>query len=169
MGAYQKKNGTTAIHAIKALKGFTVSENQLQKGLLNVVKNTNLKGRWQILQVAPRVICDTAHNKEGLHYVLHQLASLPAKKLHIVLGVVTDKKLEEILPLFPQDASYYFCKPNIPRGLDEYELQSKASHFGLLGSTYNSVNEAYLAAISNAEKEDVVFVGGSTFVVAEVV
>jgi dihydrofolate synthase/folylpolyglutamate synthase len=169
LGAYQKKNGTTAIHAIKALKGFTVSDNQLQKGLLNVVKNTNLKGRWQILQVAPRVICDTAHNKEGLYYVMHQLASLPAKKLHIVLGVVTDKKLEEILPLFPQDASYYFCKPNIPRGLDEYELQSKANHFGLLGSTYNSVNEAYLAAISNAEKEDVVFVGGSTFVVGEVV
>jgi dihydrofolate synthase/folylpolyglutamate synthase len=169
LGAYQKKNGTTAIHVIKSLKGFTVSENQLHNGLLNVVKNTNLKGRWQILQVAPRVICDTAHNKEGLHYVLHQLASLPAKKLHIVLGVVTDKKLEEILPLFPQDASYYFCKPNIPRGLDEYELQSKANHFGLLGSTYNSVNEAYLAAISNAEKEDVVFVGGSTFVVGEVV
>ena len=169
LGAYQKKNGTTAIHAIKALKGFTVSENQLHKGLLNVVKNTNLKGRWQILQVAPIVICDSAHNKEGLHYVLHQLASLPAKNLHIVLGVVTDKKLEEILPLFPQDASYYFCKPNIPRGLDEYELQSKASQFGLLGSTYNSVNEAYLAAISNAEKEDVVFVGGSTFVVGEVV
>ena len=169
LGAYQKKNGTTAIHAIKALKGFTVSDNQLHKGLLNVVKNTNLKGRWQILQVAPRVICDTAHNKEGLHYVMHQLASLPAKKLHIVLGVVTDKKLEEILPLFPEDASYYFCKPNIPRGLDEQELQSKASHFGLLVSTYNSVNEAYLAAISNAEKEDVVFVGGSTFVVGEVV
>lgn len=169
LGAYQNKNGTTAIHVIKALKGFTVSENQLHKGLLNVVKNTNLKGRWQILQVAPRVICDTAHNKEGLHYVMHQLASLPAKKLHIVLGVVTDKKLEEILPLFPQDASYYFCKPNIPRGLDEYELQSKASHFGLLGNTYNSVNEAYLAAISNAEKEDVIFVGGSTFVVGEVV
>lgn len=169
LGDYQKKNGTTAIHAIKALKGFTVSDNQLHKGLLNVVKNTNLKGRWQILQVAPRVICDTAHNKEGLHYVMHQLASLPAKKLHIVLGVVTDKKLEEILPLFPEDASYYFCKPNIPRGLDEYELQSKANHFGLLGSTYNSVNEAYLAAISNAEKEDVVFVGGSTFVVGEVV
>ena len=169
LGDYQKKNGTTAIHAIKALKGFTVSDNQLHKGLLNVVKNTNLKGRWQILQVAPRVICDTAHNKEGLHYVMHQLASLPAKKLHIVLGVVTDKKLEEILPLFPQDASYYFCKPNIPRGLNEHELQSKATRFGLLGNTYNSVNEAYLAAISNAEKEDVVFVGGSTFVVGEVV
>ncbi len=169
LGAYQKKNGTTAIHVIKALKGFTVSENQLHKGLLNVVKNTNLKGRWQTLQVAPRVICDTAHNKEGLYYVMHQLASLTAKNLHIVLGVVTDKKLEEILPLFPQDASYYFCKPNIPRGLDEQVLQSKANHFGLLGSTYNSVNEAYLAAISNAEKEDVVFVGGSTFVVGEVV
>jgi len=169
LGAYQKKNGTTAIHVIKSLKGFTVSENQLHKGLLNVVKNTNLKGRWQTLQVAPRVICDTAHNKEGLYYVMHQLASLTAKNLHIVLGVVTDKKLEEILPLFPQDASYYFCKPNIPRGLDEQVLQSKANHFGLLGSTYNSVNEAYLAAISNAEKEDVVFVGGSTFVVGEVV
>ena len=121
------------------------------------------------MNVAPRVICDTAHNKEGLHYVMHQMVSQTAKKVHIVLGVVNDKKLEDILPLFPQDATYYFCKPNIPRGLDEYELQSKASHFGLLGSTYNSVNEAYLTAISNAEKEDVVFVGGSTFVVGEVV
>ena len=169
LGAYQKKNVSTAIHAIKALKDFTISKNHIHKGLLNVVRNTNFKGRWQILNVAPTVICDTAHNKEGLYYVMHQLASQTVKNLHIVLGVVTDKKLEEILPLFPQDASYYFCKPNIPRGLNELELQSKATCFGLLGNTYNSVNEAYLTAISNAEKEDIVFVGGSTFVVGEVV
>ena len=162
LGAYQKKNVSTAIHAIKALKDFTISKNHIHKGLLNVVRNTNFKGRWQILNVAPTVICDTAHNKEGLYYVMHQLASQTVKNLHIVLGVVTDKKLEEILPLFPQDASYYFCKPNIPRGLNEHELQSKATGFGLLGNTYNSVNEAYLTAISNAEKEDIVFVGGST-------
>ena len=115
------------------------------------------------------MICDTAHNKEGLTYVMNQLASQTFETLHIVLGVVNDKKLDDVLSFFPKNANYYFCKPNIPRGLDEQVLQSKASHFGLLGSTYNSVNEAYLAAISNAEKEDVVFVGGSTFVVGEVV
>ena len=85
------------------------------------------------------------------------------------MGVVNDKKLEELLPLFPKHANYYFCKPEIPRGLDKHELEVKANLFGLLGSTYESVNEAYLQAVSNAEKEDLVFIGGSTFVVAEVV
>jgi len=105
LGAYQKKNVSTAIHAIKALKDFTISKNHITKGLLNVVRNTNFKGRWQILNVAPRVICDTAHNKEGLYYVMHQLACQTVKNLHIVLGVVNDKKLEEKLPLFPQKSN----------------------------------------------------------------
>ena len=121
------------------------------------------------MQEQPKVICDTAHNKEGLKEVLHQLQNQSFKNLHIVLGVVNDKKLEELLPLFPTHASYYFCKPNIPRGLDKHELEQKASCFDLVGNTFDSVNEAYVQAILKAEKEDLVFVGGSTFVVAEVV
>ena len=169
LGSYQEKNMSTAIHAVKALKGYVISESHIINGLKNVVQNTNFKGRWQILQHKPLVICDTAHNKEGLSYVMNQLASLSFNKLHIVLGVVNDKKLDDILTLFPIKATYYFCKPNIPRGLNEVDLQSTAENFHLVGDTYGSVHEAYLKAISDAEIDDVVFVGGSTFVVAEVV
>ena len=169
LGSYQKKNIKTALQTLEVLKGFTILKTHIREGLLNVVKNTNFKGRWQILKEIPKVICDTAHNKEGLQIVLDQLANQSFKNLHIVLGVVNDKKLEELLPLFPKHANYYFCKPDIPRGLDKHELEVKANLFGLLGSTYESVNEAYLQAVSNAEKEDLVFIGGSTFVVAEVV
>ena len=169
LGSYQEKNMSTAIHAVKALKGYVISESHIINGLKNVVQNTNFKGRWQILQHKPLVICDTAHNKEGLSYVMNQLASLSFNKLHMVLGVVNDKKLDDILTLFPIKATYYFCKPNIPRGLHEVDLQSTAENFHLVGDTYGSVHEAYLKAISDAEIDDVVFVGGSTFVVAEVV
>ena len=169
LGSYQEKNMSTAIHAVKALKGYVISESHIINGLKNVVQNTNFKGRWQILQYKPLVICDTAHNKEGLSYVMNQLASLSFDKLHMVLGVVNDKKLDDILTLFPVKATYYFCKPNIPRGLNEVDLQSSAENFHLIGDAYGSVHEAYLKAISDAEIDDVVFVGGSTFVVAEVV
>ena len=169
LGSSQGKNMSTAIHAVKALTNFVISENQIINGLKNVVQNTNFKGRWQILQHKPLVICDTAHNKEGLSYVMNQLASLSFNKLHMVLGVVNDKKLDDILTLFPIKATYYFCKPNIPRGLNEIDLQSTAENFHLVGDTYGSVHEAYIKAISDAEIDDVVFVGGSTFVVAEVV
>ena len=110
LGAYQKKNSKTAVAAIKQLKGFQVSDKNISEGLLTVVKNTNLKGRWQILQEKPKVICDTGHNKEGLKIVLNQLKKEKYKKLHIVLGVVSDKKLEEVLPLFPKEAIYYFLQ-----------------------------------------------------------
>jgi len=169
LGSYQGKNMSTAIHAVKALTNFVISENQIINGLKNVVQNTNFKGRWQILQYKPLVICDTAHNREGLFYVMNQLASLSFNRLHMVLGVVNDKKLDDILSLFPVKATYYFCKPNIPRGLNEIDLQSTAINFHLVGDTYASVHEAYLKAISDAEIDDVVFVGGSTFVVAEVI
>ena len=169
LGSYQEKNISTAIHAVKVLKGYVISESHFTKGLKNVVQNTNFKGRWQILQHNPLAICDTAHNREGLSYVMNQLASLSFNKLHMVLGVVNDKKLDDILSLFPVKATYYFCKPNIPRGLNEIDLQSTAENFHLVGDAYASVQEAYLKAISDAEIDDVVFVGGSTFVVAEVV
>jgi dihydrofolate synthase/folylpolyglutamate synthase len=169
LGSYQEKNMSTGIHAVKALKGYVISESHIINGLKNVVQNTNFRGRWQILQYKPLVICDTAHNREGLSYVMNQLASLSFNKLHIVLGVVNDKKLDDVLTLFPVKATYYFCKPNIPRGLHEVDLQSSAENFHLVGDVYSSVHEAYLKAISDAEIDDVVFVGGSTFVVAEVV
>ena len=169
LGAYQVHNVNTAIHTIHALENFVVSEEAMVRGVTNCIKNTNFKGRWQLIQETPKVICDTAHNKEGLHYVMDQLATETFNKLHIVMGVVNDKKLDEILHYFPQEARYYFCKPNIPRGLNAKELQNKATHFHLYGKTYNSVKEAYMTAISEAQKDDMVFVGGSTFVVAEVV
>ena len=121
------------------------------------------------MQEHPKVICDTAHNKEGLQYVMRQLTSENALKTHIVLGVVNDKKLEDILNYFPREARYYFCKPNIPRGLNAKELQQEAARFHLNGEVYDSVKEAFETAISQAQKEDLIFVGGSTFVVAEVV
>ena len=169
LGSYQEKNMSTAIHAVNVLKGYMISEIHIIHGLKNVVQNTNFKGRWQILQHKPLVVCDTAHNREGVSYVMNQLASLSFNKLHMVLGVVNDKKLDDILTLFPVKATYYFCKPNIPRGLNEIDLQSTAENFHLVGDAYASVHEAYLKAISDAEIDDVVFVGGSTFVVAEVI
>jgi dihydrofolate synthase/folylpolyglutamate synthase len=169
LGDYQKSNTKTAVAAIQHLQGFTVSEKNISEGLLHVVKNTNLKGRWQVLQEKPKVICDTAHNKEGLSIVLNQLKKEHYKKLHIVLGVVLDKNLAAILPMFPKEANYYFCKPNIPRGLSEAILQEKALNFDLFGEKYLSVKEAFKSALLNANQEDTIYVGGSTFVVAEII
>lgn len=168
LGDYQKNNVKTAVKAIQELKGVTISEKNIKNGLSKVVKNTNLKGRWQVLQEHPKVICDTAHNKEGLFYTLQQLKKEKYKQLHIVLGVVSDKNLSEILPMFPQKAKYYFCKPNIPRGLSASELLEEASVFSLKGEVFSSVNQAFEKSKVNASKEDVIYVGGSTFVVAEI-
>ncbi len=169
-GNYQKKNIKTAVSTLRTLqnKSWNISEENIKNGLLNVVSNTGLQGRWQVLMEQPKVICDTAHNKEGLILVMEQLQKEDYKKLHIVLGVVDDKNLETVLPLFPKEATYYFCKPDVIRGLDVSVLNEKAKCFGLLGNRYNSVNEAYKNALQNSEKEDVVYIGGSTFVVAEV-
>jgi dihydrofolate synthase/folylpolyglutamate synthase len=169
LGEYQKKNVKTAVSAIRALQGFQVSETAIKAGLLQVVKNTNLKGRWQILQVAPMVLCDTAHNAEGLAEVFLQLRKEKYAQLHFVFGVVSDKKLEDILPLFPVNAQYYFCKPDIPRGLSEVKLQEKAAAYGLLGAAYPSTKKALEMALLNANQQDIIYVGGSTFVVAEII
>ena len=117
----------------------------------------------------PRAICDTGHNKEGLLYVLKQLKEEKFDKLHVVFGVVNDKDLSAILHLFPKEAVYYFCKPDIPRGLNQEELQNQCLKYGLEGSTYQSVRMAHNSALKNASKNDLVFIGGSTFVVAEVI
>ena len=170
IGDYQEHNKKTVVQTFRILNdegSFKVSLDNIQTGLLNVVKNTGLLGRWQQLGENPKVICDTAHNKNGLEIVLKQIQKETFTNLHIVLGVVNDKELDEVLPLFPKNATYYFCKPNIPRGLDADILQQKALSFSLKGNTYNSVSEAYNAAKNNSTKEDFIYIGGSTFVVAE--
>ena len=169
LGDYQISNAKTAVAVIKGLDKFNVSELNIIEGLINVAKNTNLKGRWQILQENPKVICDTAHNAEGLKIVINQLKKENYKKLHIVLGVVSDKKLEDVLPLFPEEAIYYFCKPNIPRGMSEDVLLEKSINFNLKGKKYSSVKKALKSALLNANQEDTIYVGGSTFVVAEII
>jgi dihydrofolate synthase/folylpolyglutamate synthase len=171
LGDYQIHNKKTVLQTIKVLQEkqlLTISDNDIKKGFLNVIKNTNLQGRWQQLGENPKVICDTAHNAHGLSIVLNQLKKEQFEQLHIVLGVVNDKDLEEILPLFPKNAIYYFCKPNIPRGLDSAILSIKATEFNLVGEIYNSVSNAYQSAIKNASSKDLIYIGGSTFVVSEI-
>ena len=170
IGDYQFHNKKTVVQTIAILnskKGFKISDNQIKSGLLNVIKNTGLEGRWQQLGEFPKIICDTAHNKNGLEIVMKQIQKEKFETLHIVLGVVNDKDLDEILPLFPTNAIYYLCKPNIPRGLETTILQEKAWKYHLLGNIYSSVAEAYKQSRNNATKNDLVFIGGSTFVVAE--
>ena len=169
-GNYQEHNVRTVVTAIQQLQKqqWAIGIQHLSKGLKHVVKNTGLLGRWQLLQEKPKVICDTAHNYEGLVYVMRQLQKEQFQHLHMVLGVVADKHLERILPLFPKSAQYYFCAAKIPRALEAATLIEKAHEFELQGSHYESVWKAYQAALKNATTEDLVFVGGSTFTVAEV-
>ncbi len=169
LGGYQKENVKTAVQTIQLLSKFSIriDENDLIKGLLNVVKNTGLKGRWQVLGLHPKIICDTAHNKEGLQFIMQQLQTETYQKLHIVLGMVEDKNLDKILPLFPKEAIYYYCKPNIPRGLDAAYLEKEGLQYGLKGKVFGTVMLAYDAAKRESNCNDLIFVGGSTFVVAE--
>ncbi len=171
LGSYQVKNIKTAVQTIKALnrKGYNISEENLKKGLLNVVKNTGLLGRWQVLNKAPKVVCDTGHNREGLQYVMQQLLNEKFEELHIVFGVVHDKDLNTIADLLPREATYYYCKPDIPRGMDVHTLKSTFNKLNLKGEAYNSVKEAYNEALKQAHLNDFIFVGGSTFVVAEII
>jgi dihydrofolate synthase/folylpolyglutamate synthase len=170
IGDYQEHNKKTVIQTFKILNkqtDFKVSDQNIKKGLLQVVKNTGLLGRWQQLGEKPKIICDTAHNKNGLEIVLNQIKNEPFDSLHIVLGVVNDKDLEEVLPLFPKNAVYYFCKPDIPRGLDATVLQNKAIAYSLYGTVFESVLTAFETAKAKATKKDFIYIGGSTFVVAE--
>jgi dihydrofolate synthase/folylpolyglutamate synthase len=169
-GNYQYHNLKTVVQTVVVLNelGHMIADQALQRGLQRVVSNTGLLGRWQLLNTAPRTICDTAHNKEGLSCTLAQLRETNYDNLHLVLGVVSDKDLESIFPLFPTNATYYFCKPNLERGLDSKLLQEKALAYGLEGDRFDSVSQAYKSAQEAATKNDCIYIGGSTFVVAEV-
>ncbi len=170
-GVYQKKNIRTVLTALRTLqeKGWNISEENIKEGLLKSVANNGLMGRWQVLNEIPKVVCDTAHNEDGLRLVMEQLRKEKYEQLHIVLGVVNDKDLASILPLFPKSAIYYFCRPSVPRGLDASLLTVRAKEFGLNGEEYMSVRKAYEAALKVASEGDFIYIGGSTFVVAEVV
>jgi dihydrofolate synthase/folylpolyglutamate synthase len=171
IGDYQVHNKKTVIQTLTVLNqhtAFQTTESHWKSGLSQVVKNTGLQGRWQQLSELPKTICDTAHNTHGLTIVLNQIQKETFDQLHFVIGVVNDKDLDEVLPLFPKNAEYYFCKPNIPRGLEATVLAQKAAQFGLNGKIYNSVSAAYAKAKQNAQPTDFIYVGGSTFVVAEI-
>lgn len=168
MGNYQAKNSKGVLAVLNELKGFVIHETHRKSGFIKVVENTGLLGRWQILKNNPKVICDTAHNWDGLSLVMKQLQEVQCRKLHVVLGFVKDKNLETILPLFPVDAMYYFCSPKISRGLEAALLRDKAHEYGLIGKSYSSVKNAYKAALRKADRADLIYIGGSTFVVADV-
>jgi len=170
-GLYQLKNLITTLQSVEMLsqRGYNISPVAIYEGIKKVDKNTGFAGRWLILGKNPSIICDIAHNVEGMRHVLSQLGSLQFKKLHLVLGMVNDKEIDKILQMLPQKAVYYFCKADIPRGMESSKLKRKAEEYGLIGQAWASVQEAFDAAKKSATADDLVFVGGSTFVVAEVI
>ena len=168
-GTYQLNNFKTVLAACRCISSDILTEKSIQMGIKNCVKNTGLMGRWQVLQENPLCIADTGHNRAGITLICEQIKKMRYEKLHIVISMVNDKNTAEILSILPKDARYYFCKANIPRGLDVDILYKEAQQVGLQGAIYPSVHEAFNAAKRNAQAKDLVFVGGSTFTVAEVV
>jgi dihydrofolate synthase / folylpolyglutamate synthase len=167
-GDYQAQNIAVVASAFEYLTGpLKLSQQNLKDGINNVIKNTGLMGRWQIIGNDPLTICDTGHNEHGLVYVLGQINKTQKACLHMVIGFVNDKNLDLVLPLFPKDAKYYFARASVPRALDELTLKLKASQYGLNGDAYGDVPSAIKAARLKAEPDDLIFIGGSTFVVAD--
>lgn len=169
-GIYQEKNSVTVLQAIEVLKsiGMPFNDYTAAKALQNVRGLTNFRGRWEILNHKPMTIADTGHNAHGLSLVIQQLKSEKYNNLHIVFGMVKDKDRNPVLELLPKDALYYFCQPNLPRALNANDLKEEGETLGLLGEAYTSVHGAYEAAKNKAKIDDLIFIGGSTFVVAEV-
>lgn len=169
-GAYQQLNQKTVLTALAVLKtqGFYISAQHIALGFSQVQKSTGLMGRWQTIGQRPLIICDTAHNADGLTVTMRQLDALNAPQRHLVLGFVADKALEDIFELLPKAGIYYFCAAHNPRAIEASKLEDLGSRMGLTSQTFNSVNEALSAAKSKASDQDVIYVGGSTFVVAEV-
>lgn len=170
-GSYQRKNIPTVLESVLSLQnsGLAIREEHIRNGIACVIRNTGLHGRWEKLANTPYTVCDTGHNIDGLTEVVAQLRSCTYRHLHFVIGMVNDKDVNSILRILPREATYYFCKASIPRAMNEQELAGKARSCGLQGTTYPTVSEAYAAARKNAIPEDMIYIGGSTFVVAEVV
>lgn len=164
-GSYQKKNIQTASIALLRLK---IDPKIINSGLMKVIPNTGIQGRWQILANNPLTIADVAHNQEGLDYVIPQIKSQSYNKLHLVLGFVKDKVAEKLLRLFPENAIFYFAAPNIPRALPIADLEKVSNNLNLNFKTFPTVAQAISNAQLMAGSDDLIYVGGSTFVVAEI-
>lgn len=169
-GKYQYKNIAGVLQAIEQLRilHYNISDEAVYKGLANVSALTGLKGRWQTISKQPLVICDTGHNEAGIDNVVSQLKSISFNKLHMVLGMVNDKEHDKVMNLLPKNADYYFCQATIPRAMDALALAEKAATYGLKGQVIKDVNDAIAHALNSARHDDVIFIGGSTFVVAEI-
>lgn len=169
-GNYQQKNLAGILQAIKVLQslGYKITQNQIVTGLAQVIKNTGLKGRWQQLSTNPTIICDTGHNEDGIKYIVEQIHEYNYKQLFMVIGMVNDKDVSKVLSLLPRDAYYFFVQANIPRAMSANDLFSKGKEAGLTGEMIEDVNLAISEAKKKAGKDDLIFIGGSTFVVAEI-
>ncbi len=170
LGVYQAKNIRGVLAVVDELRrqGYNITNEQLAYGLRNITGLTGLKGRWQRLDNNPLTICDTGHNEAGIKEILTQIADIKFAKLHWVLGMVKDKDVSSILQLLPKDATYYFCQASIPRAMPAHELHARAQSVGLNGVVVQDVNAAIAQARANSSKDDLIMIGGSTFVVAEI-
>ena len=170
-GSYQNKNIKTAIAAIELLNNseISINEKNIKDGLNKIIQNTGIRGRWEIIGNKPLIICDVAHNIDALSIVINDLKLINSNKIHFVLGFVNDKNLDSIVDLFPESSNYYFARPNIERGLDELELQELFNNNNRIGKSYPSVAQAFKSAIKQSNLDDIIYVGGSTFVVSEVI
>ena len=170
-GSYQKKNIKTAIVAIELLNDteIKINEKNIIDGLNKIIQNTGIRGRWEIIGNKPLIICDVAHNIDALSIVINDIMSIKSNKIHFVLGFVNDKNLGSIVDIFPESSNYYFAKPNIERGLDELELQELFKNNNRIGESYSSIEQAFKSAIKQSDPNDVIYIGGSTFVVSEVI
>ena len=169
-GTYQLKNLLTVIESVKILsqRGFTIPDDSVFSAVADTVKLTGLQGRWQTLSTSPLVICDTGHNIAGIQEVLENISTTPYDQLHIVIGMLKDKDVTSVLQLLPSTAKYYFCAADLERAMPANELAAKASDCHLYGQVYENVNSALTAAKNKAKPTDLIFIGGSTFIVAEV-
>jgi len=169
-GEYQKENINTTIAVIEQLleQGWVINRSNIEQGLLKTITNTQLLGRWQTLSKSPDIICDTGHNEDGIKQISKQLKNTKFEQLHFVFGTVNDKNLDSILSHLPKNACYYFCQADIVRAMNAQELKNKAKAFNLNGDAFTSVKQALNNAKECANKDDLIFIGGSTFVVAEV-
>lgn len=176
LGAYQQANLCTVLQTMQVVAHFfekfrdkQFMEQAIRKGLAKLKQLSNFMGRWEFISQSPSVLCDSAHNEDGIRLIVKALEHIPHEKLHFVFGTVNDKSPAKILSILPQNAQYYFSKANIPRGLDAISLAQQAENAGLKGKPYSSVRRALAAAKRAAGPNDLIFVGGSIFVVAEVI
>ena len=170
-GNYQLKNTNTILNSVIKLKdlGYKINEQNIREGFKNVCRLTGLMGRWQKLEDNPTIICDTGHNIGGIKYITEQLSKMKYDKLHFVIGMVNDKDINGVISLLPENAVYYFTQASVKRALPAEEIKKIGNSHGLKGEAYKNVKEALYAAKQNASEKDMIFVGGSTFIVADLI